>query len=95
VKPVGDGFVPGVAHPEYVRDRGCHQIGLGDRGEVDKPNAIREIISHVSCTLESEVCLADSAWASQGEQPDIILLEDVTDSRQLPLASDKPRKADW
>jgi hypothetical protein len=74
VKPVGDGIVPGVAYSEDMRNRGRHQIGLADGGEVDKPNAIREGIGHAGRAMEGEVRLANAARASQGKQPDIFPL---------------------
>ena len=59
-----------LADPEDVCDGWRHRAGIGDDAEVDKPNAVVEVIPAELCarSLDREPRLADAAGAVQRDE---------------------------
>ena len=72
-QPPVERLVAGLAHAEGLGDGGGDQVGVGDRGEGDEPDAVRERVGNRRGDLEGEAGLADAAGAGQRQQADVRL----------------------
>jgi hypothetical protein len=77
-----------VVHAKDVSDCRRHQMRIHDRGEIDKPHAIREVLGKPRGHGQSEPGLADTTGAGQGQQPDIWLPQAANDRGNLVLPAE-------
>ncbi len=65
-----DDGTTGVFHDaEHRRDSLRHEPRVGDRRELDEPDAIGKLVEHVSSDLQRQPRLAEAAHSEQREQP--------------------------
>ena len=82
-----------LAHAKGRGDGLGHQRRVGERGQLDQPDAIRVARELGSRRLDRQPGLAAAAGAGQGEQPGGG--EQSLDLGDLALASDEARQSDW
>ena len=80
--------VAALPNSECVGDRRGNQAGIGERREVDEPDAI-EVIDQLLGHLDGEACLAGAARSGQRELPDPRAQEQILDAGDLRRSTDE------
>ena len=81
-----------LGHPHHAGDRRDHQGGIGERRQIDEPDAIGEALRHLLRGGQRQTRLADAAGADQRHQAHVVLGEEAAEEGQLILPPDQPRR---
>ena len=85
--------LPGtLVDPECLRDRGNDEVRIGDAGQVDQVDAIGMLVKQVRGNLDRQACLARSAGARQGHEPNVTPAQQGAQLADLSLPSDERRR---
>src|SRR2546428_3277950 len=79
-----------LSYAERGRHLPRNERRVGDRREFDKPDAVFEIVEHVSCKLQRQSRLACAARSGEGHEP--LRTHDPRQLGQLSLAADELRE---
>jgi len=90
-EPINSAAAAAVREPERLRDRGGHEIRLGDRRQLHEEDAITIIGHRAACDLEAEPRLAGAA--RPGKRQQAAPLEELADLTDLALAAEEGRQA--
>ena len=87
---VGNRLVGSRNEGQGGRDRHGHQVGVGQRREIDPDHAVRKMTGHVCGEGEGEPGLPNSTGAGQRQQRDGLIEQERPRRRSLRLATDQP-----
>src|SRR5579884_3907417 len=79
---------------QRLGNRGRDKIGIGQRGEIDKEDAITEVLEMAAADLEGQPCLPRAARTGESDHPDVRIAEESRDLSDLRLPSDKRGRLD-
>ena len=77
---------------EGVRDRGEHELGRAQGGELHEGDAVGEQTVAVRCEGQRDACLPGAASPHEREKPDVWTLNQSAKVAQLPFATDERRR---
>jgi hypothetical protein len=80
-------LVAGLPYAKNVSDRGCDQVGVSDRRQTHEEHAVRADIVHVGGHAQGKTGLAHAAGTGQGEQANLVLVQQVDEHCHLTLAA--------
>ena len=83
---------PAARAPHHPGDRRHHQGGIGERRQIDEPDAIGEALRHLLRGGNRQARLADATGPDQRQQAHVVLGEEAADEGQLVLLVDQPRR---
>ena len=83
---------PAARAPHHPGDRRHHQGGIGERRQIDEPDAIGEALGHLLRGGNRQAGLADATGTDQRQQAHVVLGEEAADEGQLVLPVDQPRR---
>ena len=78
-----------LTHAKGLRNRGDHQCRIGDRSEVNEPNAMWKGVVQGTGDLERQASLANATRSCQREQPHVGRSQARANRSDLPLPTDK------
>jgi hypothetical protein len=82
--------LPGpFSHPQRPGDGGQHELGIPQRREIDKDDAIRERALQPGSDLQGEAGLARATGAGQGDQPHVALRQQGDQLSQVLLSAEE------
>ena len=81
-----------LGHPHHPGDRRDHQGRIGERRQIDEPDAIGEALRHLRRGGQRQTSLADAAGADQRHQAHVVLGEEAAEEGQLIFPPDQPRR---
>ena len=67
---VEDGAIGRLCYPERGGDGRCHQLRIGDGGELGQPDAVLPFIEHVRCCLDGQPRFPDPARSGKRHDAD-------------------------
>ena len=83
--------LPGlIGEPQRPGDCEGHHAGMGDRGEVDIPDAIGELVCHLAGDFDRQAGLSGAARAGQRDKS--VVSQEVANLGHLRMAADKGRQ---
>jgi hypothetical protein len=85
-------LAPLRAPPDDAGDRGQHQGGIGQRRQIDEPDAIGEALRHLLRGGNGQAGLADAPGTDQRQQAHVVLGEEAAHEGQLILPPDQLRR---
>jgi len=94
-KGLDKGLTPFRADAQHLCDRCRNERRIGNRCQVDEPDAIWERAQEICCCLQCQPGLAHAPRAGHGHEPDIVLSKQVPHRRHLGLAADQARRGNW
>src|SRR5262245_4500917 len=77
-----------LLHPERLGNGRDHQRWLGDASQTNEEDAVGEVVEQIGGSLQREPRLARAPGARHGDETNVRTAEELTDVRQLLLASD-------
>jgi hypothetical protein len=80
------------SHPQHPGDDRRHEAGVGERAQIDKPDAVGEGLDEVGGSLERQTCLPHAAGPRDGQQPHVVPAQERHDLGHLILAPEKGRR---
>jgi hypothetical protein len=84
---VDEGIARRLPHPENRGHRLRHEIGVGERGELDQPHPVLDVLRRLRGDREGEARLARAPGTGEGQKP--ALREQSLDLCRLALAPDE------
>lgn len=86
-----DGAIRRFPHTQGLGNRRADQVGIADRRQRDKVDAIDKMVEQVRRHLQRQPRLADAAGAGQREQTNLFLQQQVLDGGQVMVAPNERR----
>ena len=71
------------AHAQHRAHRGSDQGGVVQRAQIDEPDAIGEVLQQIGGHLQGQPRLAHPAGTGDGQQPDLLADQHVSQGCQL------------
>ena len=78
-----------LPHAERLGDRRDDEVGIGDRGQRDEPDAVRERLDQLRADLQAEPRLAGAARSGQGHDAGALLLQQRARRGDLRFAAEE------
>jgi len=67
----------GIGQPQVLHDRRNDEVGVGERRQRHEEHPVWEVVSKLRRHVLGQAGLADTAWAGQRDQADVLIGQEI------------------